>query len=384
MTQQQPKVLFILKQRMPGPYGSWSYSAQGTPLASGLNVSAGQMAKALDELGIENKLVHVVDNNCIDREVHAYRPTHVIIEAFWVVPEKFDVLSKLHPTVTWIVRNHSKLPFLANEGGMIGWAVDYMLRGVIVGSNSPEATRDLRALGVAAGASPCSSVFLPNYYQTNGPKHSNLLLSWNKLTRWLGFNEGVDSVPTELNIGCFGAVRPMKNHLSQAVAALEAAEYLGAKLHFWVNGNRVEGKGESFLRSVRELFKRYPKHELHELDWMPHDEFVKVIAKMDLVMQVSNSETFNIVAADAVANHVPVIGSSEIPWLNAEYVADPSDINDMRDRVLHVISNKRRGLLQEDQLRDLKEYTEHAKMLWSLYLLGVCKMHDHSRCPHCL
>jgi hypothetical protein len=252
----QPKVLFILKQRMPGPYGSWNYSVNGTPLASGLFVSAEQMAKALDELNVENKLVHVVDNNCIDREVHQYKPTHVIIEAFWVVPEKFDVLRKLHPTVTWVVRNHSKMPFLANEGGMIGWAVDYLKRGVTVASNSPEATRDLKVLATAAGADPVYSVLLPNFYQTKPSKRSSLLVWLYKLARRLGFDEGLREVPTELNIGCFGAVRPMKNHLSQAIAALEVAETLGTKLVFWINGNRVEGKGESFLRSLRALFER--------------------------------------------------------------------------------------------------------------------------------
>lgn len=364
-----PKVLFILKQRLPGPYGSWSYSAQGTPLASGLYISAMQMLKALEELRIDCKLVHVVDNNSIDKEVHAYKPTHVIIEAFWVVPEKFEVLRKLHPKVQWIVRNHSKAAFLANEGGMVGWAIDYMKRGVTVASNSPEAARDFKMLAAASDADPRYSVFLPNYYQSAPPKHSRVLIEFQKLKRLLGFNEGHDPAST-LNVGCFGAVRPMKNHLAQAIASIEVAEARRLKLRFWINGNRIEGKGESFLRSLRELFKRYPEHELVELDWMGHDDFVKLIKTMDVVSQVSNSETFNIVAADAVGQGVPVIGSEEIPWLDREYCADPSDAADIADKLVHVWENSRRGLLQEDQLTDLRRYTNRTKELWARFLTG--------------
>jgi hypothetical protein len=325
------------------------------------------MVKALEELKIDCKLVHVVDNNSIDREVHGYKPTHVVIEAFWVVPEKFDVLKRLHPTVTWLVRNHSKPTFLANEGGMIGWAIDYMKRGVIVASNSPEATRSLKVLAAAADADPRLSVFLPNYYQSEPPKRSGLRIQWQKLLRWLGFDEG-HAPATELKVGCFGAVRPMKNHLTQAIASIDVAESLGLKLRFWINGNRIEGKGESFLRSLRELFARYPEHELVELDWMNHEDFVKVIKTMDVVMQVSNSETFNIVAADAVGQGVPVIGSAEIPWLDDEYCADAGRAADIAGRLEHVWQNSRKGLLQADQLLDLREYTECTKAIWAKFL----------------
>ena len=83
------RVLFILKSGCG--YGHWSHKS------SGLFNSASACAQMLEDDGIPSKVVEVVDNNCIDREVHKFRPTHVIIEALWVVPEKFSVLSKLHP-----------------------------------------------------------------------------------------------------------------------------------------------------------------------------------------------------------------------------------------------------------------------------------------------
>ena len=363
----QPRVLFILKRQLPGPYGAWNYSSSGTPPASGLFISALQMSKALEELGVETKLVHVIDNNCIDREVTAYKPTHVIIEAFWVVPSKFAVLKKLHPKVQWVVRNHSKPSFLATEGGMIGWAIDYMQNGVIVASNSREATDDLTALAKAAGISTKQSVYLPNFYQANKPVNSKFRVRLQKLKRMFGFNEG-RSFDNIVRVGCFGAIRPLKNHLLQAIAAIQAAEKMNVSLHFWINSNRIEGKADPFLRSIRELFVRFPRHHLVELDWQKHDDFLKVIQKMDVVVQVSHSETFNIVAADAVGQGVPVVGSAELPWLNMEYTADPNCSQDICDRILQVLQNSYSGLLQDDQLYDLRAYATETKRHWANFL----------------
>ena len=96
------------------------------------------MADMLVASGIPAKVVVVVDNNDIDREVAAYKPTHVIIEALWVVPEKFEVLSKLHPGVKWIVRYHSEVAFLASEGIAMKWTQGYLAQNnVFIGINSP-------------------------------------------------------------------------------------------------------------------------------------------------------------------------------------------------------------------------------------------------------
>lgn len=364
-----PRVLFILKHRHQGPYGAWNHSPDGKPKASGLSVSASQMAYALDELGIDNKLVHVVDNNCIDREVTAYRPTHVIIEAFWVVPDKFDVLRKLHPNVKWVVRNHSKSDFLSHEGGMVGWAIDYVKKGIILACNSPEATHDFKRLAVTMGANPNDVVYLPNYYRTPRLSKSACSIRVHKWIRALGFNAHHDEQDT-LNIGCFGAVRPLKNHLHQAMAAIEAADRLGMKLKFWINGTRIEGKAEPILTSLRQLFKRYPQHELVELGWLDHHEFTKIVHTMDIVMQVSNSETFNIVAADAVAHGVPVLVSSEVPWLDTEYHANPNSVKDIAHKLQHIWKNSGSSFLQQDQLVDLIKYVLTSKRLWRLFIFG--------------
>src|SRR5205814_4697667 len=94
--------------------------------SSGLFNSAHFISDMLnDALGYESKLVIVTDGNDIDREVANFNPAIVIIEALWVTPDKISELSKLHPDVQWLMRNHSALPFLALEGLAVEWMGEY-------------------------------------------------------------------------------------------------------------------------------------------------------------------------------------------------------------------------------------------------------------------
>jgi hypothetical protein len=364
----KPKILFILKMRQAGAYGTWSYEANGKMLPSGLSNSAQLMSEAFESLGFESKVVQVIDNNFIDREVHQYRPTHVFIEAFWVVPSKFEILKKLHPTVTWIVRNHSKMDFLAHEGTMMGWAIDYLRDGIAIASNSPEAYRDMGVLAKAYDADPKGSLYLPNFYKINKPEHLKPLDLLRRLK--LAIN-GKVSDSAVLNIGCFGAVRPLKNHLHQALAAIEVADKLGKSLMFYIISTRVEGKADSILRCLRAIFERTQKHQLVEVPWKDHDEFVEFSKSMDVVMQVSMSETFNIVAADAVAAGVPVLVSAEVPWTSGISVADPHNVADIAKKLLRIIRLADTGLVQHVQQHDLQFYSETSREIWRRYVLGL-------------
>ena len=324
-----PKVLFILKRREDYstdiPYFCYMQ------VATGMFNSANFVSDALIAAGIESKVMLADDANRIDSIVRAEAPTHVFIEGYWVVPEKFDELRPLHPLVKWIVRCHSELPFLAQEGIAIGWTFDYLQRGVRVSGNSPRINREIQMLAKAvhANAPVANTPMLPNFYPVE-------------------FGNEQDHVSNGyFNIGCFGAIRPMKNHLSQAIAAYEFCRKHNLNLRFHVNAGRVEMYGQNPLKNIRSLFANLPGAELVEHDWASHELFLEIVGSMDMLMQVSFTETFNIVAADAVNQNVPVVASNEISWLHPIY-ADPTSTESMvltlekvwKNRDMLVKSNK--------------------------------------------
>lgn len=298
-----PRVLFICKQR-PARYGA-SY---------GLLNSCRFLCNALISIGAEAKLVEVVDNNRIDAEVSKYKPSHVFIEALWVVPEKFEVLIPLHPHVQWNVRLHSNVPFIANEGMAIDWIVKYAklqkkYPQFHISPNSKLMQSDLeRSLGI-------KSVYSPNIYQLH-PNPCEI------------FETPEDKHPNRLDVGCFGAIRPLKNQLIQAMSAMAFADELGKNLHFHINYSRIETNGENAYRNLVALFDG-TKHKLITHEWIPHEVFLKLIRSMDMGLQVSFSETFNIVAADFAHLKVPIVGSPEIEWMSPLYQAKPTDLDNI-------------------------------------------------------
>lgn len=311
-----PRILFILKRRS----GHEQYNtdvASGSytdDFSSGLLNSVRFLVDMLTEAGIEAKYVQVIDNNCIDREVTQYKPTHAIIEALWVVPEKFDILQRLHPHVEWIVRLHSEIPFLANEGIAMDWITRYArYENVSIAANSLIAARDLRRVLAAANAREEKVLYLPNFYPYAAVEAMRV-----RKRRTRG----------EINIGCLGAIRPMKNNLIQAIAAIEYADSRGLKLYFHINSGRTEQAGDNNLKNIRALFEA-TRHKLVEHPWMSHSDFLKLMQQMDLSMCVSFSESFCIVAADGIALGVPTVVSPEIEWASCLSMVRPTDTDDI-------------------------------------------------------
>jgi hypothetical protein len=271
-------ILFIVKK----------FQAYGSSQAStGLWTSAGFVVDMLNMEGHHAKLVEAIDGNCIDRLVTENPADLVILEAIWITPEKMQELRRLHPRQRFVVRVHSEIPFLANEGNSIAWLKAYAALGVTIAFNSAQARSDFDVIG--------ASEFLPNYYPLQ------------KIRIVAGRHSGLD-------IGCFGAIRPMKNQLIQALAAIRFADAEGSKLRFHMNASRVEQGGDSVLKAICAVFEG-TAHELVLHPWLEHGEFIDLIRTMDYCLQVSLSESFNIVSADAVSLGVPLIGSTAISWL---------------------------------------------------------------------
>jgi hypothetical protein len=354
----RPKILFILKKRYI-PYGD---PANDLPYAyqmsSGLLNSAMFVCNMLIRSNFDAKLVEVVDNNDIDREVTLYRPTHVIIEAYWVVPEKFEVLTARHPTVKWIIRGHSEIPFLANEGIAMDWTQRYIeYPNVIVASNSTQVVDDFRKwLSIRFPSRnkrdiEKSIIYLPNYYP----------ITLHKTPFRLDDKDTID-------VGCFGAVRPMKNHLIQAFAAVQLAQSLNKKLRFHINASRREGGGDKPLKNVRAYFRDLGvDYQLVEHDWMSHVDFKRLVSTMDIGMQVSFSETFNIVTADFVDMDVPVVVSDEIKWMPHWFKADMTETQQIVNKMLFALAWKKYLPWLNVNKKALHKYVEKSADVWVQY-----------------
>ena len=322
------KVLFILKYREASKIwndNELTYSNVG--LSSGLFNSANFVNQALIDNDIDSELISVVDYNKINKEVHDRNPDVVIIEALWVTPTKLAELAKINPDVAWVIRNHSKIPFLGFEGMAMEYILEYSkIPNVIISSNHYDTNQEVLNL-IKASDSNLSynqaskkTCYLPNYYPTT-------------------FNaKPIKSEFDIVNIGCFGAIRPLKNHLIQAIAAIEYAKKSGKQLKFHINATRIEGRGDAILKNIRALFERIDNAELIEHEWMHHDDFIELIRTMDVGLQVSFSESFNIVAADFVNNHIPVVVSKEISWIDDKFHVDPSSVNDIVDKLFLALS----------------------------------------------
>lgn len=327
------KILFLVKTTQE--YGDVCQVSK-----SGLRNSAKFVVDEINKFeGIDAYLEFCKDGNEIDKYLYKHRPDLCIIEAVWVEPKKLNELIGLYPTIKFITRVHSKIPFLAMEGNALAWLKEYE-KVSIISFNHEQTSCDLNKIGL-------NNIYLPNIYPyiefLGCEKHNKQYL---------------------YKVGCFGSIRPFKNQLNQAVSAILFAENRKSIVHFYINSTRVEQHGNSVLKSIRYLFEN-TRHKLIECDWLNHDDFLELIGSMDVNMQVSFTETFNIVTADSISQHIPIVVSPEIEWLSC-CKANPNNADDIARVLAHAIDYKHE--LVEDNIHDLTKYNHSAIMSWFRYL----------------
>lgn len=202
------------------------------------------------------------------------------------------------------------------EGIAIEWIKEYIkIDGVHVSFNSLDTTHSFVDLNIWAN-------YLPNVYahalqERNIPIYKDC----------------------ELNIACFGAIRPLKNQLFQATCAMEFANLNNKQLNFHINATRVEQNGEPVLKNIRSLFKD-TRHRLVEHGWIRHPDFLLLLHKMDLGMQLSFTESFNIITADFVYQKVPIVVSEDISWMPSDLQVSTTDSKKVIKAIGEVLSGK--------------------------------------------
>jgi len=295
------KCLFICKQRAQNKYGSF-----------GLMNSAKFVSDYINNYITESKVIQVVDGNSLDKEVTIYNPQYIFIEALWVTPEKIKELLSMnsHKNRKWIIRIHSKFSFLANEGIALKWINEYselmkQFSNLYIAPNTEEMTKFLKSYY------NCENfIYLPNVYQKEEKNQSECTISHDS---------------SVINIGCFGAIRPLKNQLIQAIAAIEFAKMIGKDLHFHMNKHN-EQAGDQVYKNIKNLFDYCQSNVLVEHEWLNHKDFLELIYRMDIGMQVSYSESYNIVTADFISMDVPIVTSNEVKFVMPFCKTSPNSI----------------------------------------------------------
>lgn len=305
-------------------------------LLNSARITAGQLEK---HLHIKTDIEVCVDGNEVDKFVHHHRPTFCILEALWVTPPKLRELTRLHPRVVFIVLIHSEVAFLANEGNAISWINEIeTIDRVYPAFNSRKTFEYFNSMGI-------EDLFLPNIYLDVEKRYTERKYQ----------HRGV------VNCGCFGAIRPFKNQLLQAMAAIIFANRQELILRFHMNTSRVEQSGEGVLKNIRALFENN-KHELIEHGWKERSDFLHTVSHMDIGLQVSLSESFNIISADFVHENVPIVVGTTIDWMPDSQKVNPENLEDivaaMEDSLDNRISVVRKSI------KALKKYNENALDTW--------------------
>jgi hypothetical protein len=228
------------------------------------------------------------------------------------------------------------------------WIRKYALKfpTVIIAANSKRMQQDLIELLHTPVA--C----LPNYYTTE-----------HKYARMTKLHKTI-------NISCFGAIRPLKNQLIQAVAAIHYANTHNLALRFHINCSRVEGNGKPILKNLQALFNKYPGHSLVEHSWLNPDEFKQLIrTSIDVGMQVSFTESYNIVAADHIDCGVPVVTSPEIKFICVPYHVDPTEVLSIYRGLSRAVFFRRFHLDKLNNIR-LGQFNRKSEKDWLQFITG--------------
>jgi hypothetical protein len=194
-------------------------------------------------------------------------------------------------------------------------------------------------------------IYMPNFYPQEYKKKE-----YNSNKYWI-------------DIACFGAVRPLKNHMLQVIAALKFARKINRQLRFHINLGRIEMKGDPILNNLRGFFQQLEPqgHQMIGHEWTPREGFLEICSQMDIGLQCNFSETFNIVSADLISQGVPVVGSYEIPWSTRWFNARPAESDEICDKLL--LTHRFPQVNVKLNQWNLDKYTNNTRVEWLKYFV---------------
>lgn len=296
-------------------YGDdYGYGYGGYGNHRGLGINALMTARVLRKHGVRADVVAVTDRAEVARTLRKHKPTHAVFQAIWLDSDDMERLCAAYPDTHMVVRCHSQIGFLQVEPRAVAILRDLMFLqeqelNLAVSANT------LRLHAFLTKVYKSKVLYLPNLYDIERAERKRDESHGHRVLR----------------IGSFGAHRLLKNHSTAAAAAMMMAQRRGSDLEFYVNAGREEHGGVqgSIVRTLDAMFDRVPWARLVFAPWADWSAFRQTVAHMDLCLQVSFTETFNIVTADAVSEGVPSVVSNAIEWTPPSWHANVDDADDI-------------------------------------------------------
>lgn len=302
----------------------------------GLGVSALNISQVLRQAGVWVDVVPILSVADLEQTItqtdalaarRAEIPlSHVVVSAPWISTTDWQRLIAKYPHIDFAVISHSNVAFLhADPQGtrLLREAMGLQLAW----HNFTVAANSLKFACWAFRAYGTEFTYLPNLYNLEHTRSRNL-------RGRPAYSGGI------LRIGCFGAMRVLKNHMTAAAAALEIHNRLGVDTEFWINGGRNEGIGISgILNAMDQMTQGIKGFTMKVTNWESWPQFHATVRNMNLLLQPSFTESYNMCSADGVAEGVPSVTSEAIEWVPESWKANSDDALDIANHGIALLSD---------------------------------------------
>jgi glycosyltransferase involved in cell wall biosynthesis len=278
----------------------------------GLGVAAVNTAKVLRREGIKTNVWPVLSAADLRARLRKEPAEHVIISAPWIPAAELQSLSNEFTETHFAVTCHSNVGFLQADPSGVR-LVRETLDLELASHNVRLAGNSKRFCTWMESTFGGRCYYLPNLYYLDAPPPRQRAFCGS----------------STLRIGVFGAVRPQKNLMSAAGAAIEIARKLRVPLDLWFSAGRSEGGGHTIMSAIKEMVNGLPDVTLRQNGWQSWPQFRKTVGHMHLLLQPSYTESFNMVTADGAAEGVASVVSEAIDWAPDDWKADVDDVLDI-------------------------------------------------------
>jgi glycosyltransferase involved in cell wall biosynthesis len=323
----------------------------------GLGVSATQNAKALRSAGYIVEIWPI--NSFADLQAlmkaeqhartlaHHVPLSHLVISAPWILTANLATLASQNPDLEIAVVSHSNIGFLQADPR----AIELLRQGSELEQGCPNfhvAANSQRFQTWWQSTYGTAMTLLPNMYPV-GPARTRAM--WQRGT---------------LRLGCFCAIRPYKNVLTAAAAALEVGQRLRVTdLEFWISGGRHENGGQTIVAAIQQMYLNMPRAKVVEQSWQSWPQFLTTVGSMDLLLQPSYTEGFNMVTADGIAQGVASVVSDAIAWAPRNWQAATDAASDIANKAVALLHDP--TAVQEGAAA-LEAHNSMAQLLWEKFL----------------